>query len=775
MSKYLTSKKSLLAFSILSGLISANVMAAGSTPLAVKSGDTITNESMAAILGADASVVGNYRLALGADLFGNPVNRILVASDGSSIIDGLTLGSKDEKYKNFVYVSAPVSGGNAGFKNSEIYGSLLYYTYGSGKGDLTLDSSSINNGTLTLTGDPTKQAISDVFVKNSTFNYSGGTAINLYDTNFSDTLNKANLYLTNSKVNANDFLVSGVGSTVGALVAGDTGERNNTVNVKDSLLKGNVSVSSSQNRLNTLSVNLSGSTLNGNAAVSLVGDSVAIGSASSTINLVFKDNSVWSGKTLSNKGGASAALSNVLSINATLDTGSQWNVTGDSALTSLKLQNGGALNLSGNKVTTSSLSQDVGAAAGYINVGDIVGNESNGNLLVNGTANGHYHILAKSSGKNPLSGDIDGYAAMGNDKLPTQVVTYLAKSADGKDVSSATFDGAAEFGTYKYNTVVLPDASGQSHVQFQNSGELSNSASTALSLAAAPRDIAYQQSETLSKRLDASRRSGDEGGVWASYFGGKSRADLKSGAGYDMDTNGFMLGVDTGFKVDNGSWLAGVAFSSGSSDMTSLNSRADIDSYGAQGYVSRRFDNGIFVDTGVQFSHFTESGKVSMLDGQHAQADTGTNGYGLNVKLGYDYRNASGFFAEPYVKATAMTFDGMNYRLSNGMTVNSAGMNSLQGELGVNAGYTFDLPQKGAFVKPYINLAGVNEFANGNKVTLNETDTLNNSVDGAGVRVGAGVQMQMTQNLGGYVSVDYMNADKTERPWDAVVGVSYTW
>lgn len=764
MSKYLTSKKSLLAFSILSGLASANAMAVD-TEYQVKSGDIIgvvsdkapSNTGHSFVIGAN-----NAPHVAGSDLY--------LKGDGANpyMISGITLGKLGES-QQYIYFHG-VSG----------------YT-----GEVGISDSIINIGGDNLETDRTN-ADQNYVIRNSTINDAGAHewASSLYvkGDNNAFTLDGVNVnmvdgvkddsyliaVLDNNHIAIKDTIFNFKDSGRNAITFNANGPASVAVSkssIDNSKISGDIrSVSAGKAAVSggaaatpyamqvDLAVNKS--VLDSNLIADSSGDLSKI--ANSTINANLSESTLTGNTFL--KGPNSF-------INLSLDNNSKWNVSGDSVLTSLKLQNGGMLNLSGNKVTTSSLSQDAGAATGYINVGD----GANGNLLVNGTASGHYHILAKSSGKNPLSGDIDGYAAMGSSKLPTQVVTYLSKSADGKDVSSATFGGAAELGTYKYNAVVLPDASGQSHVQFQNSGELSNSASTALSLAAAPRDIAYQQSETLSKRLDASRRSGDEGGVWASYFGGKSRADLKSGAGYDMDTNGFMLGVDTGFKVDNGSWLAGVAFSSGRSDMTSLNNRADIDSYGAQGYVSRRFDNGIFVDTGVQFSHFTESGKVSMLDGQHAQADTGTNGYGLNVKLGYDYRNASGFFAEPYVKATAMTFDGMNYRLSNGMTVNSAGMNSLQGELGVNAGYTFDLPQKGAFVKPYINLAGVNEFANGNKVTLNETDTLNNSVDGAGVRVGAGVQMQMTQNLGGYVSVDYMNADKTERPWDAVVGVSYTW
>ncbi|MGU7301526.1 autotransporter outer membrane beta-barrel domain-containing protein [Salmonella enterica subsp. enterica serovar Sandiego] len=404
-----------------------------------------------------------------------------------------------------------------------------------------------------------------------------------------------------------------------------------------------------------------------------------------------------------------------------------------------------------------------------------------GTLKVDGLATGgKYALSVESSGAEPYT--IGGRLADGADATRAhEFVSYKTSenrtvTQDGNtSVQTVTSDAdftsqsaPAELGVYQYAAEkVMDGVNNRTNIYYSSTGKLSNSAATVVSLAAAPVDVANLESDTLAKHMN-SVRHGKDSGVWVSYFGGENRNTTAAGPEYTLKTNGVMLGADT---LTENNWLAGVAVSSARSDMSVMNSSGDLNSYGAQFYMSRRYDSGVFVDSALQFNHFSNTAKARMTDGQQAKADFSGNSYGLEAKVGYAW-NSEGFFAEPYVRAAARAFDGEHYALSNGMTVNSNDYKSMLGEVGADLGYQYDI--SGGYVKPYLHLAALNEFADGNSVRVNNV-SLDNSVKGAAFQAGLGAEVKVTDNLGGYAAFDYTKGDNTERPWQATVGVNYTW
>lgn len=405
-----------------------------------------------------------------------------------------------------------------------------------------------------------------------------------------------------------------------------------------------------------------------------------------------------------------------------------------------------------------------------------------GTLHVNGLATGgKYALSVESAGAEPYT--IGGRLADGADGTSAHAfVSYKTSESrvvtgqDGKPVSQnvtsdadfTSLSAPAELGVYQYAAEkVMDGVNNRTNIYYRSTGQLSNSAATVVSLAAAPVDVANLESDTLAKHMN-SVRHGKDSGVWVSYFGGENRNSTASGPEYKLKTNGVMLGADT---LTENNWLAGVAVSSARSDMSVMNSSGDLNSYGAQFYMSRRYDSGMFVDSALQFNHFSNTAKARMINGQQAKADFSGNSYGLEAKVGYAW-NSEGFFAEPYVRAAARAFDGEHYALSNGMTVNSNDYKSMLGEVGADLGYQYAI--SGGYVKPYLHLAALNEFADGNSVRVNNV-TLDDSVKGAAFQAGLGAEVKVTDNLGGYAAFDYTKGDNTERPWQATVGVNYTW
>ncbi|EAS5320265.1 autotransporter outer membrane beta-barrel domain-containing protein [Salmonella enterica] len=584
---------------------------------------------------------------------------------------------------------------------------------------------------------------------------------------------------------------------------------NNRVDFIGSTLKGDIRSSAAGNEVNL------------NSGSNLTGDVVTTMGNDFSLNL---DGSTWTG------GASDEARGSYGSADVGLSNNSVWNVKGyhfnadedyvpESSVRSLTLHGSNTLNLVsaegqgqlgghgfvGSKYgTVLSVARDlVSDGKGVTSV--LAGTYSPDNLHsltntgladgyqfgridVNGLAlGGKYRLSVESAGAEPYT--VGGRLADdASDVRPHAFVSYktsenrVVTDKDGKPVvtdgkpvtikqSDADFtslSAPAELGVYQYAAEkVMDGVNNRTNIYYSSTGKLSNSAATVVSLAAAPVDVANLQSDTLAKHMN-SVRHGKDSGVWLSYFGGENRNSTAAGPEYTLKTNGVMLGVDTLTEND---WLAGVAVSSARSDMSVMNSSGDLNSYGAQFYMSRRYDSGVFVDSALQFNHFSNTAKARMINGQQAKADFSGNSYGLEAKVGYAW-NSEGFFAEPYVRAAARAFDGEHYALSNGMTVNSNDYKSMLGEIGADLGYQYDI--SGGYVKPYLHLAALNEFADGNSVRVNNV-SLDNSVKGAAFQAGLGAEVKMTDNLGGYAAFDYTKGDNTERPWQATVGVNYTW
>ncbi|HGB4054864.1 TPA: autotransporter outer membrane beta-barrel domain-containing protein [Salmonella enterica subsp. enterica serovar Adelaide] len=581
---------------------------------------------------------------------------------------------------------------------------------------------------------------------------------------------------------------------------------NNLINFKGSVLKGDIV---SGDPVGHPGVHLAnGNTVNLTNGSLFTGDAIAV-TGDLRLNL---DNSTWNGGAGSN------------SPDVSLSNNSVWNVKGynftpdegwlpQSSVNSLKLNGNNSLNLvnsEGNaqlgghgfvgskygvhlNVDTDLTSDGKGVisvlAGTYspdslhsLTGTGLADNYQFGTLHVNGLATGgKYALSVESAGAEPYT--IGGRLADGADGTSAHAfVSYKTSESrvvtgqDGKHVSQnvtsdadfTSLSAPAELGVYQYAAEkVMDGVNNRTNIYYRSTGQLSNSAATVVSLAAAPVDVANLESDTLAKHMN-SVRHGKDSGVWVSYFGGENRNSTASGPEYKLKTNGVMLGADT---LTENNWLAGVAVSSARSDMSVMNSSGDLNSYGAQFYMSRRYDSGMFVDSALQFNHFSNTAKARMTDGQQAKADFSGNSYGLEAKVGYAW-NSEGFFAEPYVRAAARAFDGEHYALSNGMTVNSNDYKSMLGEVGADLGYQYAI--SGGYVKPYLHLAALNEFADGNSVRVNNV-TLDDSVKGAAFQAGLGAEVKVTDNLGGYAAFDYTKGDNTERPWQATVGVNYTW
>lgn len=560
-------------------------------------------------------------------------------------------------------------------------------------------------------------------------------------------------------------------------------KQNLNLSVADSAIYSDIkalSVSNSSVGTTTnVNMNVARSYWEGNAYADAYGDK-----ASSNLNINLSDGSVWKGNVGKGlDGSARVTLKNsswdgdvnnaktavfltdgsvwngAVSINAPVDRASVPMGSVQPNKSSVSLQNGSVWNVTGASTVDALAVKDstVNITKATVNTGTFA--SQNGTLIVDASSENTLDISGKASG------DLRVYSAGSLDLINEQT----AFISTGKD-STLKATGTTEGGLYQYD---LTQGADGNFYFVKNTHKASNASSVIQAMAAAPANVANLQADTLSARQDAVRLSeNDKGGVWIQYFGGKQKHTTAGNASYDLDVNGVMLGGDTRFITEDGSWLAGVAMSSAKGDMTTMQSKGDTEGYSFHAYLSRQYNNGIFIDTAAQFGHYSNTADVRLMNGGGTiKADFNTNGFGAMVKGGYTWKDGNGLFIQPYAKLSALTLEGVDYQL-NGVDVHSDSYNSVLGEAGTRVGYDFAVGN--ATVKPYLNLAALNEFSDGNKVRLGD-ESVNASIDGAAFRVGAGVQADITKNMGAYASLDYTKGDDIENPLQGVVGINVTW
>ncbi|HAI1306443.1 TPA: autotransporter outer membrane beta-barrel domain-containing protein [Escherichia fergusonii] len=488
--------------------------------------------------------------------------------------------------------------------------------------------------------------------------------------------------------------------------------------VNGSVWKGDATIDTVQENLgNNANFNINDSTWLGRLEVN--------GDADVSVNMV---NSSWLGGVIEKYGPV---------VNVALDN-SAWYVGEDSNIQSLALKKS-IIDTEMASLTVQTLSSDNGV---------LIADSSSDNALNVGSAQGNLGVME--------------YGTIGETDTSNAVLNV--KSANNAQLNVT---GETEHGLYAYK---INEESGSYY--FRKSGRISNANSTIQSMSAAPTVMVKMQNDALTDRQGAVRLSpADDGGIWLSYFGGINRSTTSDNASFKIHMNGVMLGGDSLFTTDNGNWLAGVAMSAVKGNLNTLNSGGDIKSYGVSAYLSRQYNNGMFVDTSLNFYNFSNSADIRVMYGHYYQRDYSQNGFGATLKAGYHYQNTQGLFIEPYARFSAMTTESVNYKLADS-TVNNDAYNSVQGEIGGKLGMKYAI--QSSEINPYIQISVLNEFANGNKVHLDE-ESVNSSIDNTAVRMGAGVQTTLTDNIGAFVRLSYLKGRDTEEPLQGSLGVNVTW
>ncbi|WP_242486515.1 autotransporter outer membrane beta-barrel domain-containing protein [Pseudomonas sp. TH04] len=530
---------------------------------------------------------------------------------------------------------------------------------------------------------------------------------------------------TEGKLVLDQSSVEGVsGSAI--LVRGATG-RTPTVTIdvlNNSQLKGGDGKLLSVTGGGSATMNVDNSRLTGNV----------VADAGSTVNLSLQNNAELTGQ-----------LQNVSSLS--VGNTSNWNMTGDSQV--------GALNMAGGTVT-------MGAANEFyqLNLQTLSGNGT----FVMGTdfdqgKTDFINVTGEATGNHSLA-----LAASGSELVKTQVV-----HTGGGDAAFSLEGGPVDMGAYAYNL----KQEGNDWFLDTQTRVISRSARVVTALFNTPVTIMTAEEGSLRQRMGELRYSPHSTGLWIRGFGSKYDVSQSSGTGYSQNLKGFSIGADT--PLGDSQWKVGVFGGHSNSDVNPARGAAGtVKSYFLGTYATwMDEESGFYFDAVAKANRFQNQAKATLSDNTSTKGGYNNVGGGVSAELGRHIKLGESSFIEPYGRLSTIVVQGGTYSLKNGLQVDGERTRSRTAEAGATVGHEFQLDD-GTLIKPYLRAAMVHEFANNNKVTVNN-QTFNNDLSGSRTKYGAGVAVSFTQDLQAHVDLETSTSDKIKQKAAVNVGVRYAF
>lgn len=507
---------------------------------------------------------------------------------------------------------------------------------------------------------------------------------------------------------------------------------------------------------------------------------------------------------------------------------SVWNVTGDSSVTTLTM-NDAQLNLAYKPESTAAriayknlnvqkLAMGSGDSGGSILFAVDLADEANGALdtidadTVSGTYTGHVifdnpqdiegkfftqsafiHQAGGSMTVNTPNGELisgDGMLSQWTWKfLPNNsTVDKNDSQALWNDLTNASADEEGD-----WILVRAPETDPDEPLP----GEVTDNVTIGTSTAQA---LAYLADlEDLRKRI-GEVRYGAQAGVWAKAFTKQDRVEGSKTRGFKQEAYGINLGADSLVTASESSaWLLGAAFRYSNADQEGLaaagHASGELDEYSVKAYATWMHESGSYADMVLQAGRYEQELKGLANSGTGlTSADYGTWGFGASVEVGHmftfgdnvdDRRWFNHWFIEPQFELSYFYAKGQNYGTSTGLTVDQDDADFLTGRAGVVIGKKFNYGNVDSLDRRYFQIAVIggvkHEFLGGDQtIRYRGTDGVRKQVradDLAGTRFyyGLNCDWQLDDNWRLFAQLDREEGDGYTEDYDFSVGFKYAF
>lgn len=514
----------------------------------------------------------------------------------------------------------------------------------------------------------------------------------------------------------------------------------------------------------------SGSVINSNININLSGEESSwTGRAYQEYNVKVENESGGYKLIYSVELDAPVDYGNVTGFRMNINDGASWNMTGDSFINNVTVENGGVVNVQ-EKVKEfnvgSRAADDKGGITlnnGIINLqgesqqitvteldgtGGTVNTNSLNNKMSIGTVVGSNSVTVNGSGE--IADAIYGGDATAQDLA--NVVTTGTKSA----ASQITTDEGIIAG--KITADVNADGKITNTVYAKNTTNLGLSNLAAINLM-----TWRQENNDMNKRLGELRDSKGEHGVWARMVRGEAEYEsIKNQYNY------YQIGYDEKLSTDP-NWTVGMFLTRTEGNSTFRTGSAENNHTGVGVYGSYLKDDGSFIDLVAKYaridSDFNASGGVG-------SGDYNTNGYSISAEYGKRFEQGNGFWIEPQVELTYGTVGAVDYTTGNGAKVRQEGMDSLVGRVGFSIGKDI----KAGNI--YARASYLYDFDGETEVTMSHSgisDVYEQDLGGGWFEVGLGANINLSDATHLYFDVEKTYDGDVATPWQWSVGMRWTF
>ena len=457
-----------------------------------------------------------------------------------------------------------------------------------------------------------------------------------------------------------------------------------------------------------------------------------------------------------------------------INNGASWNMTDDSFINNVTVENGGVINVQKN--------------VKEFNVGSLAADDKGGITLNNGIINlqgesqqitvteldGTGGTVNTNSLNNKMSIDTVGKDTVGKDTAIT--VNGSGEIADaiyGGDATAQDLANVVTTGTKSAASQITTDEgiiAGKITADVNADGKITNTVyaknttNLGLSNLAAINLMTWrQENNDMNKRLGELRDSKGEHGVWARMVRGEAEYEsIKNQYNY------YQIGYDEKLSTDP-NWTVGMFLTRTEGNSTFRTGSAENNHTGVGVYGSYLKDDGSFIDLVAKYaridSDFNASGGVG-------SGDYNTNGYSISAEYGKRFEQGNGFWIEPQVELTYGTVGAVDYTTGNGAKVRQEGMDSLVGRVGFSIGKDI----KAGNI--YARASYLYDFDGETEVTMSHSgisDVYEQDLGGGWFEVGLGANINLSDATHLYFDVEKTYGGDVATPWQWSAGMRWTF
>lgn len=464
---------------------------------------------------------------------------------------------------------------------------------------------------------------------------------------------------------------------------------------------------------------------------------------------------------------------NVTDFKMNINNGASWNMTGNSFINNVTVENGGVINVQKdveefNVGIAADSDDDKGGITlnnGVINLQgesqqitvtelDGTGGTVNTNSLYN-------KMNIKDVDKDTaitVNGSGEIADAIYQDSAKAQDLANVVTSGDKSVADKVTTDEGIIAGRYEFDVDDGGNVAKSSYTKNTKNEAISNMASIGLMSWRA-------QNNDMNKRLGELRNSNGEHGVWARMVRGESEYGAQN---VKNQYNIYQLGYDEKLST-NDNWTVGAAISYSEGNSSFENGSGEDKSTGFAVYGSYLGDNGEFVDLIAKYARLDNEFDVT---GGVGSGDYSTNGYSFSAEYGKRTQLANDFYFEPQVELTYGRVADVDFVTKNGAKVSQDSMDSLVGRVGFAAGKNI----KNGNV--YVRASYLYDFDGETNVTFSNTgasESFSEDLGGGWFEFGIGTNINLSDATYLYFDVEKTTGGEVDTNWQWNAGVRYSF